>query len=66
MTATPNRRSPLLPLAILAVLLSVGFTVTASGVQWFWTEVPWVAVVLVVAGVILGALHFNRRARANA
>jgi hydrogenase/urease accessory protein HupE len=60
MTATPTRRSPLLPLAILAVLLAVGFTISDAGVQWFWAEVPWFAVLLAVVGILLGVLHFTR------
>ena len=65
MTAAPTRRSPLLPLAILAVLLAVGFTISDAGVQWFWTEVPWCAVLLAVVGMLLGVLHFTRRAHAH-
>ena len=65
MTAAPTRRSPLLPLAILAVLLAVGFTISDAGVQWFWTEVPWFAVLLAVVGMLLGVLHFTRRAHAH-
>jgi F0F1-type ATP synthase assembly protein I len=55
----------LLPLAILSVLLAVGFTISDAGVQWFWTEVPWFAVLLAVLGVLLGVLHVTRRAHAH-
>jgi hydrogenase/urease accessory protein HupE len=65
MTATPTRRSPLLPLAILAVLLAVGFTISDAGVQWFWAEVPWFAVLLAMVGILLGVLHFTRRVPAK-
>lgn len=63
--AAPPRRSPLLPLAILAVLLSVGFTVMADGVRWFWTDVPWAGVLLAVGGVLIGVWHFARRAHSQ-
>jgi predicted tellurium resistance membrane protein TerC len=66
MTATPTRRSPLLPLAILAVLLSVGFTITANGVQWFWSEVPGAGLLLAVVGVVLGVWHVARQRSARA
>lgn len=62
MTAPSTRRSPLLPLAILAVLLSVGFTIMGDEVRWFWTDVPWLGVLLAVGGVLVGVLHFSRRA----
>lgn len=57
------RRSPLLPLAILAVLLAAGFTVENGAVSWYWEQAPWVAPVLVAAGLGLGTAHFLRRAR---
>ena len=64
MTAA-TRRSPLLPLAILAVLLAVGFTIMGDGVRWFWTDVPWLGVLLAVGGVLIGVLHFSRRAHSE-
>jgi len=66
MTTHATRRSPLLVVAILAVFLSVGFTLPAEGAQWFWVEVPWVGALLAVLGVLLGVLHVTRRARTQA
>ncbi|PXA70667.1 hypothetical protein [Cryobacterium arcticum] len=56
----------LLPLAILGVLLADGFTITTEGPRWFWVDSPGLGVLLAVAGVLLGVLHFWRRARSHA
>lgn len=57
------RRSPLLPLAILAILLAGGFTVENGVVSWYWEQAPWVAPVLVAVGAGLGTAFFLRRPR---
>lgn len=61
--ASTSRRSPLLPLAILAILLACGFTLDDGVVTWYWEQAPWVAPVLVAVGAGLGAAFFLRRPR---
>lgn len=55
--------SPLLPLSILAILLACGFTVVDGNVSWYWGQSPWVAGLLVVAGLSLGGWHVAQRSR---
>lgn len=64
MTATkPRNRALLLVAAILALLLAAGFTISDAGVQWFWTDAPWVGAVLVIVAVALAIGHFLLRSR---
>ncbi|WP_372697583.1 hypothetical protein [Arthrobacter sp. JSM 101049] len=61
--ASTARRSPLLPLAILSILLACGFTLDDGVVTWYWERAPWVAPALVAVGVGLGTAFFLRRTR---
>ncbi|PDQ36102.1 MAG: hypothetical protein B5766_02910 [Candidatus Lumbricidophila eiseniae] len=58
-----TRRSLLLVSAILALLLGIGFNASDKGIRWFWTDVPWMGVILVLAATVLGVLHFLGRSR---
>jgi len=53
-----TRRSLLLVSAILALLLAIGFNASDRGIRWFWTDVPWMGVILALAAIVLGVLHF--------
>lgn len=61
--ANKPARSLLLPLSILAILLACGFTVVDGNVSWSWDPAPWVAGLLVVAGLPLGGWHVVQRSR---
>lgn len=61
--ARAPERSPLLPLAILAILLACGFTIEDGVVNWYWEQTPWIAPILVATGVALGTMHFLLRRR---
>ena len=34
--------------AVLALLPAAGFTTSDVGIQWFWTDGPWIAAALIV------------------
>ena len=51
--------------AILAMCLSFGFSFTGTDVVWFWAEVPWFGVVLVVLGALLATIYLVLQRRSK-
>ena len=39
---------------LMYILLAIAFKWDESGVHWFWSDTPWVAVVLLGGGAVLG------------
>ncbi|MGM7665501.1 hypothetical protein [Microbacterium sp. A93] len=54
---TTRGRSMLLVAAILALLLSVGFNFSETGISWFWTAAPLVGAGLLVLSGLLGVSY---------
>jgi hypothetical protein len=39
----------------MSVLFAIAFKFDKTGVNWFWSDRPWVAAALLVLGAVLGA-----------
>lgn len=49
------RRNLFMSTTLMCVLFAIAFKFDKSGVHWFWSDRPWVAAVLLVAGAVLSA-----------
>ena len=44
---------------LICFLMAAAFKFDSAGLHWFWSARPQIAIVLVVAGIVLGASWFR-------